>query len=673
MLDYRSSGQEQSNASFLPPSVFLSAAANGTLLAVKRGNSLLAYALFALPRSEVRLTHLVVAESAKGRGIARALIEEISRIHSDRIGIRAKCRRDYGLDDMWLHLGFQPINEVPGRSRDKKPLVVWHRKHSGHIDLFSYKEEPVLRAAIDFNVLRDLYDFPIRKGGQESHALIADHLAGVLDLVVTSALQEEISTVEDNLRRSLYRRKAHANHEYAPPEAKSVERCMTALTSHIQRRHPDYPCTEQDRADIKHVAAAAAAGLTVFTTRDEALITTCYESALEEFDLRILRPADVVIRIDELTRSDAYRPATLQGTGYTTATIASGGESEIEKFRNADERERSQDFLRRLRGLSSARHGEWERIVVRDPDGLAVAVFACGRLNDRLEIPLFRVDSKHPLAATLTQQVLTELRRRCVNSGTTALAITDGHAGSYVRRAALFDGFFESSGGLCALAINECGTVSQIREMSERQLLKWDIAWEFPPKLNLSPIGVAELESVLWPAKITNSRLSSYMIPIQPRWSMDLFGVPETLPYTRPDALGISREHVYYRSPHGIHIKAPSRILWYMSQGQGRERREAAVIACSLLDEVVTAPPSDLHERYRHLGVFELKHIQSVAKEGKAQAIRFTRTEVFEKPLAGKALKEFLSSRRFKLPLLSVRPIESDLFIAAYRKGCHGD
>ena len=39
----------------------------------------------------------------------------------------------------------------------------------------------------------------------------------------------------------------------------------------------------------------------------------------------------------------------------------------------------------------------------------------------------------------------------------------------------------------------------------------------------------AELERQWWPAKILDSQLPTFMIPIQPRYASDLLGTPSTL------------------------------------------------------------------------------------------------------------------------------------------------
>jgi len=52
---------------FLPDSAFTERAEQGTLLVALDGDAVVGYALFDLPRDEIRLVQLVVAEARQGR------------------------------------------------------------------------------------------------------------------------------------------------------------------------------------------------------------------------------------------------------------------------------------------------------------------------------------------------------------------------------------------------------------------------------------------------------------------------------------------------------------------------------------------------------------------------------------------------------------------------------
>src|ERR1700733_13561985 len=69
---------------FLPDSAFKQRAEQGTLLVALDGDAVAGYALFDLPRDEIRLVQLVVAEARQGQSIARALLDMIARDHNER-------------------------------------------------------------------------------------------------------------------------------------------------------------------------------------------------------------------------------------------------------------------------------------------------------------------------------------------------------------------------------------------------------------------------------------------------------------------------------------------------------------------------------------------------------------------------------------------------------------
>ena len=70
--------QSRRTLGFLPQRVFEHAAGVGTLVVGVYDGRVAGYALYSLPRQVVRLTHLCVAESMRGRGVAWLLIDAIS-------------------------------------------------------------------------------------------------------------------------------------------------------------------------------------------------------------------------------------------------------------------------------------------------------------------------------------------------------------------------------------------------------------------------------------------------------------------------------------------------------------------------------------------------------------------------------------------------------------------
>jgi GNAT superfamily N-acetyltransferase len=113
---------------YLPFEAYDDAASrNGLLVALDPDRHVVGYALFSLTPRFVRLSHLTVDHSVRGQGIGRALVDRIAADHSERQGILAWCRHDYGLGPMWLALGFERRGEKRGRGAKSTILVGWWR------------------------------------------------------------------------------------------------------------------------------------------------------------------------------------------------------------------------------------------------------------------------------------------------------------------------------------------------------------------------------------------------------------------------------------------------------------------------------------------------------------------------------------------------------------------
>ena len=157
----------------------------------------------------------------------------------------------------------------------------------------------------------------------------------------------------------------------------------------------------------------------------------------------------------------------------------------------------------------------------------------------------------------------------------------------------------------------------------------------------MTAYSAAEVERAWWPAKVIDSLLPSYLIPIRQTYSQELLGAPLGL-FARPTALGLSREHVYFRGPHGPKLRTPARLLWYMSGSALGSVEPPAVVGASLLEELVQDSPERLDERFRHLGVWRQEQIVAAASNGQAQALRFTHTEIFSRRVSLRTLKQIV-------------------------------
>jgi GNAT superfamily N-acetyltransferase len=644
----------------MPYSAYRQAARDGTLLLATAGEEIIGYALFGLTRRRVRLTHLCVDPAWRGRGVAHRLVEWISDRHAAYPGILAKCRVDYELGDMWIRLGFTPLSQRPGRSRAGHLLISWWRDH-GHPDLFTRDDGNVLaRAAIDLNVLRDLVDVD-RTDAIESKALVADQIADRLQVVRTAALDMEINHMDVPLRSRCMARAQEL--PLVRADAAQVAQVKADLLAAVHAVDLGYPHTEQDRCDVAHVTDAIAAGLTVFATRDESLIRTLGPAA-RQYGLRILRPADVVSHVDELARADAYRPAAVLGTRYRQQLMGVGADDQLSALVNNVAGERPRDLRKTVRGLTLT---ACDRTGIYDPAGRLVAAVAVRRRDDMLTVPFARVTNAG-VADTLARQMLFYLRHQARDAGARTIEITDRYLSAPIRRAAVVDGFHEHGHRFYAFVVDVCAPADQVEHHAVVAARRAGVPEPPPLRSDMPAVVTAELERIWWPAKVTDSGLPAYLIPIQQAFSAELLGVPEAL-LPRGDSLGLAREHVYYRSPGGAQLNAPARLLWYMSSGGHRNPYPSAVIACSQLDTVVTGDPRELFERFRHLGVWDETQVYGAARRGIVQALRFTNTELLDHVPLSRLRALAATHRQNGVPPQWPQRISSAMFAAVYREG----
>lgn len=650
---------------FLPRAAFRQAAQSGTLLVAVDGRRLAGYALYGLPGDRVRLAHLCVDDAYRGQGVNQRLVADISDRHADRLGILLKCRKDYGLEKMWTRLGFQVRTEVDGRGGTREPLVVWWRSH-GHPDLFTGLEPTaVVSAAMDCNVFADLHSSYGRNGSEETKALSAEWLAGLLELVVLPQLVDEIHAIRQAPER---RTQLNALSLYRQPPLEKTDldqMCRALIEAAWEDLGLELPRTGNDLKDLAYVVQARAAGVQHLVTRDAGLLELS-PVAEKVCGVRILRPADSVVAIDELRRKQVYQPGSVLGTALTTTAVPAGQEQQQMVFLNKPDGEKQKALKARLRDLA-ARPDEWSRQQILDGDGRLLALYCHGIRDGEVHVPLLRVDENHPLGSTLARQLLFLLRQHCRTSGAEVLRLTDPKPQRTLRAAAQEDAFQPCDADLIALVLDRITDTAAVD--THASALATRLGLELPRFTAPLPAAAASaVEHAWWPLKITDAQLPTFLVPIRPKWAYELFGYPEGI-LSRDTRLGLSREHVYYRSPRPRGERAPARILWYASTDKSAS--VSAVIGCSRLDQYVTDNGERLYQQFRHLGVYKRQDVVDACdkKTGQAMALRFSDTGLFPSTVPLKRLVELGARYGQKVNVQSVFKISPDLFRALYEEG----
>ncbi|WP_079277775.1 GNAT family N-acetyltransferase [Streptomyces sp. CB03234] len=649
----------------MTPPAYRKMAGDGGLLVALEGDELIGYALFRLPKRSphIGLAHLCVAEEHRGKGVARMLVDAIKKRYPQRLGIKAKCRRDYGLSGMWTSLGFVPRGEVRGRGRDGEMLDGWWLD-LGHPDLFTGVEsDALLVVTVDHGVFMDLRGTEHTRDVRESQALEAGWLADLVELAFTPQLHRDVRDIPDTGERQHQRAALHGLRQITP-DADAVAARHGELLHAVRKALPQLPDDEALRRGLQYVAETSCAGLQVLATRDP-LLTRLANVAWEVARVRVVSPSVVTLHVDELRQAQVYRPADLLGTEFRAGEVAPGAEEELVAFFDQSGSDSGSEFAERLKSLGTDAV-VWHRELLRDGQGRPIALYVWALDGRTLTVPVLRT-AAHPLEETLARQLLFSLKRLGRECGAQIIRITDTAPSPVAKAASGDDGFFEGDGGLVALLVDVCGTADEVAAA----------AGGLAPQLGVEvaelhaelPAEVASVvERAWWPAKVIDSLMPSFLVPIEPRWSTELFNVPAML-LPRSDVLGISREHVYYRSSGHRNESVPARLLWYVSKGTGNQEGQQ-VVACSRLDDVLIDIPDVLFSQFEHLGVYGRDEVRAAAdSSGRAMALRFSDTEIFPKPVTLRRLNALAGSLGLRLSLMSLSKISNELFQAVYEEG----
>lgn len=310
-----------STLGFFPEGAFKEYAAKKQIIvALDSEDDFLGYLLFRVTpsRQESSIVHLCVLAEKQGQGIAKSLVKELIKITVGLRGISLRCRRDFIANTFWQKLNFSAASESEGRANNGSILTRWWYQHKV-ADLFtSLLQEDFtdkLLVVIDANIFYDLKN----KSDEESMALRADYLADSIVICITTELFNEIDRSQDQQERAASRNFASQFH-HLTCQLDDFDKTYHSLQPYL----PSNP-RPQDRSDFSHLARALLANAKFFCTRDRAILDKNNE-LYEEFGISVIRPVDLIIKIDSLYREQEYQPARLAGTLCEIAKVQSGQE-----------------------------------------------------------------------------------------------------------------------------------------------------------------------------------------------------------------------------------------------------------------------------------------------------------------------------------------------------------
>lgn len=670
----------QANATtlgFLPKGAFNTLAADRQIIvAVDNNESFLGYLLYGTNQksSLAYITHLCVNRLVRNRGVAKALFNELKNITKKRFrGIRVRCRREYDAATLWPKLGFYASGEIPGRSKQGSTLTVWWFDH-GHPTLFSYvqnQESGPLKVVVDANVFYEIIVQPTAEN-QLSHSLLADWLD--IELCLTNEIFTEINRKDDKALRKHARDIAHDQFAIVHGTNEEFERICKGLRSFFPTH-----MSESDESDLRQIARTIAGGIQLFITRDDALIKRC-EDIYDQFGVRVISPSEMIIHRDAFMRETEYQPYRLAGSLLKIQRVNLQQTQLItDEFYLQSETKRT--FQRKLSKYLIDPH-VFETSVVKNDEHVSALIIFSRQQNSVLEVPIFRI-VQGPLSSTLARHLVHYTVVTATKENRILTIVSDLFISEDIKRALHENAFVNVNNVWIKANIRQIVTITALAEKLNH------LSGTFPntsqyfeqlaltlnsPDIETPPQTLLQVERFLWPLKITDLELPAYIIPIWPEWAMHLFDqemAKQTL-FGADPKLMFNVENVYYRARRPM-LKAPARILWYISQHNSDYQGTMSIRASSYLDEVIVDKPKALFSRFKRLGVYSWRDVYELAQHDvnrDIMAFRFSGTELFSDPISMSILQEIWQEERGKYfniqgPLL----ISNALFLRLYQLG----
>jgi len=663
---------------FFPQKAFRKGASDGLILcAVDNAGKFSGYLLYYVAYERAVIQQLCVDTEVREKGVGRALVERLKEVTDHLDGILLHCRRDFPSHQFWPEVGFVAVGEKSGRGKKKQSVLTRYWYDHGHRKVFSRDvEEAKVVAVMDANVIFDLQDLNDKEN--ECAALLADWLNENVEFKITDEVLNEINRQRDDCERSRRRQFAgrFSRVEHVPSQVEDILKELQAFLPKTKK--------PSDRSDHRQLAMAVSGSVEFFLTQDADLCQYTNQ-IFHRLGITVVHPAEFVLRIDELLRRVDYQPVRLSGSQIKLRRVRSDDVTMLAgEFLSYWAGERIGRFEGRLRSVLSQTETN-KGLLIEDVDNKKLGLIVVSQEKEVFSIPFFRVRNG-TLAPTLARAITMLLvKQSCALSKSYSITVvTESHLDKRICASLQELGFSKS--GDTWVKINTVGIeeptdmASKIRSFCAKYPTHRHTSEEVSDliedcgRAGVSHDFILKTERKIWPGKLASCSLPIFIVPIQPRWAMHLFD--EDL--AKQDLFGADTnislvcENVYYRGKYPKVLKAPGRIIWYVSYDK-KYQGSKSIRACSVLHEVVFGRAKELFNRFDRLGIYDWNHVRGTAKgnaEGEIMAFRFGLTETFRNPITWEEAQSILRAHRGTEPPLSTPvKIAEDCFKVIYTHG----
>ncbi len=656
---------------FLPYVAFEKYAELNQLLGAfdEKSDELLGYLLYRISYNRVTIVHLCINEKHRGKKTAKKLFEYLKKNTKQYEGIRLSCKKEYGIDGMWKNFNFVPMKEKAGRSKKGSTLTVWwfpHHKNDLYSQISDYELNNKIVAVIDMNVFLDIKN----EREKESLALKSDWLLSEAVLYYTREIYNEINENEHEENRESSRAFLNQFKELPFKNEGEFDNLLKEIGAKYRQKN------KNDKSDLRHIVYSITGGAQFFITRDENLLKN--KDFFSNYNITIYRPSEFITHLDENIQISKYKPQNLIGTNISTERVTNENINLfVDKFLDYHEKKnRLQKIIREC--LSYPQNNEI--ITVSKQDSLLAFVIFDRTENNIIKVPIFRF-SNNNLKPTLAKHLLFKVILTATEEKRAIIEINEEYLDNELTKIIEETRFVKINNSWQKINIRgivkEKEIFSKINELTQKQNDTEKIISKIYSENNLNNRQlefekIYNTERYLSPLKIEDFEIPTFIVPIKPKWAEILFDDKsnEKLPLFEPDyKLLLNRENVYYRSAKPKIIKAPARILWYLTTD--KQTKEQKIKATSYVDEVFIDTPKKLYKQFQKLGVYKWADIERTAGQKKEiMAFVFSDTELLKAPIHLKHLKEiFLEQESVNFNPTSVIKIKKETYIALYKLG----
>jgi GNAT superfamily N-acetyltransferase len=606
----------------------------------------------------IRLVHLCLDPSVRGQGIAKKLVEYLKKNTQDYNGITLTCRDDYNLRDMWVNFGFVPAYSKLAKTTGKNNTI-WrldYGKNNLLFNLSNQHRENKLSVAIDYSIFVTLTK---NDPDEDAASLLATWLEPEVELCVTEEIRNQIYQI-DNLEERNRQQQLVDNFTGLPCPHDKFENAFQSIKIFCKTKKINI-----NESDMRSIARAITAKIYILVTINQQLLDHA-KILYEASKVSILSPDNLIIRLDSVNQKPDYQPVRLSGTQLEETMIPKGEEYNLIDAFSLSGQEDKAEFFQRLRRFI-AEKDKFTHVLVKNAENqpLALIVYDTHKPHE-LEIPLIRVGD-HSLSATLARHLIFRAISKAAFDNRQFTRITDPHLDDSIKNAIEEENMFITvQDGYLKINLAQAEPASSLSQQlislvsnysdSNNELKSFHQQAENLKSLQKSDFkNLLAIEKLLWPAKITDAQIPTFIIPIQPIWAQELFDyyLSQQCLFSNNTDLALNREAVYYKSkksPKKLKPGMVGRILWYVS-GSDKDKgfiEIQAVRACSILDEVVIGTPEELDLRFRNLGVYKKEDLLKIANGDENQdimAVKFSTTELFDRPIFLTNIRKILNNK----------------------------